>query len=271
MTALAQTTEAETQLAPVDPYISMIERVAMDPEADLEKLERMLALKKDHDAQQAEAAFAAAFAAASSEFPAIPLNGKGHNGIKYALLKDIVSHTRPVLSKHGLALNWDCKVDQNLVTVTAKLSHKLGHSESTSIALPTDGSGSKNAVQAIGSSQTYGQRYTGQAILGLSLGDDVEDDGRGAGKPIKEPEKYPSWAQTVTQDMPASATPRDKAEAIADALCAQWNRKNTMKQLDNEWDRREEILQSLEEKHPDLHEKVCEAYDVRAFDLRGGA
>lgn len=66
------------------------------------------------------------------------------------------------------------------VTVTAELMHVAGHSKTTSMELPRDTSGSKNAVQAVGSSQTYGQRYTAQAILGLSLGDDTDDDGAGA-------------------------------------------------------------------------------------------
>ena len=36
----------EVALLPADPMVSMIERVAMDPDADLEKLERMLELKR---------------------------------------------------------------------------------------------------------------------------------------------------------------------------------------------------------------------------------
>mgnify|MGYP000510078735 CR=1 FL=1 len=63
--------ETET-LLPADPMVSMIERVAMDPNSDLEKLERMLELKKQHDAGEAQKAFASAFAMASTSFPTIP-------------------------------------------------------------------------------------------------------------------------------------------------------------------------------------------------------
>jgi len=163
-----------------DPMVSMIERVAMDPNSDLAKLERMLELKERHDAQQSKALFAEAFARASADFPTIPLNGRGHNGKPYATLEDITRLTRPVLSAHGLALTFSVDV-QDQVIVTAKLMHKAGHSEQTSMALPRDTSGSKNAVQAVGSTQKYGQRYTAQAILGLSLGEDDEDDGRASG------------------------------------------------------------------------------------------
>lgn len=173
-------TPAQPALLPADPMVSMIERVAMDPNADLAKLERMLEMRDRHEAREAEKAFAAAFAAASAEFPTIPLNGVGHNKMKYATLKDITSLTRPVLSKHGLAMTFAIDTSDKAVVVTAKLMHKQGHSEQPSISLPADSSGSKNAVQAVGSTQTYGQRYTAQAILGLSLGEDTEDDARGA-------------------------------------------------------------------------------------------
>lgn len=207
MNAITKHETPET-LLPADPMVSMIERVAMDPNADLAKLERMLEMRDRHEAREAEKAFAAAFASASAEFPTIPLRGDGHNKMKYATLKDITSLTRPVLSKHGLALTFQIET-RDKVVVTAQLMHRQGHSTKTSITLPADTSGSKNAVQAIGSTQTYGQRYTAQAILGLSLGDDTEDDGRGA-----------SASNTITSDQYIAL--RDKAEIAGvaeDVLC----------------------------------------------------
>lgn len=178
MTELARI-EPATEVAH-QPMVSMIERIALDPNVPIEKLERMLAMQERIQAESAKAAFAAAFAAASSEFPMIPLNGRGDKNKHYALLKDIVNLTRPVLSRHGLALSFGVESTPDKVTVTAELMHVAGHSKTTSMELPRDTSGSKNAVQAVGSSQTYGQRYTAQAILGLSLGDDTDDDGAGA-------------------------------------------------------------------------------------------
>lgn len=181
MTEIAKFERDERHL-PADPMVSMIERVAMDPNADLAKLERMLELKERHEAQQAKALFAEAFAKASASFPTIPLKGVGHNNKPYATLKDITRLTRPVLAEYGLALTFSIEVGEQVI-VTAELMHEAGHSKTTSIALPRETSGSKNAVQAVGSSQTYGQRYTAQAILGLSLGDDTEDDGAGNSGP----------------------------------------------------------------------------------------
>lgn len=259
----------QAPMLPADPMVSMIERVAMDPSSDLAKLERMLELKERHDAQEAKAQFASAFARASARFPTIPLNGKGHNGKPYATLKDITSLTRPVLSEHGLALTFAIETGDKII-VTAKLMHKAGHTESTSISLPADSSGSKNAVQAVGSSQTYGQRYTAQAILGLSLGDDTEDDGRGACDPSSKAAPKDPWTHAITSELPEGATPREKAEAIADALCAQFRRMKGERQISNEWDRRAHLItgeNGLEGRHTDLWEKVIDAYENRRNEI----
>ena len=181
MTEVAKIQHQEPVAQGVAPMVQMIERIAMDPSIPIDRLEQMLAMKERMDARAAEQEFASAFASASAEFPTIPLNGKGHNGKPYALLKDITALTRPILSRHGLALTFSIKTGDKVV-VTAELMHRGGHSKSTSIELPADNSGSKNAVQAVGSSQTYGQRYTAQAILGLSLGEDTDDDGAAAGR-----------------------------------------------------------------------------------------
>lgn len=268
MNAPAKIEEPQASLLPADPMISMIERIAMDPNADLDKLDRMLQLKERHEANKARAAFASALARASANFPDIPLNGLGHNGKAYATLRDITAYTRPVLSENGLAMTFSIDVNDQ-VTVTAKLMHKDGHTETTSIQLPKENSGSKNAVQAIGSSQTYGQRYTAQAILGLSLGDDTEDDGRSSGAvpPSPPTPRTASWENTIIQDMPADATPRDKAQEIAKAICSQWGRMKGERQISNEWDRRAHLIDKMETAHPDLHETIVDAYENRRNEI----
>lgn len=266
-------TAQEVQL-PADPMVSMIERIATDPNSDLAKLEKMLDMKERHDANQAKAAFDAAFSQASADFPEIPLNGLNkHTQQRYATLKDIIGKTRPVLSKHGLALSFSTEVDEKHVIVTAELSHRNGHTKRNSLPLPRDTGAGRNPVQAVGSSQTYGQRYTAQAILGLSLGEDTEDDGNSSGKPendVPKPSRDP-WTDTILGELPESATPRDKAEAIADALCAQFKRMKGERQLGNEWDRRSHLIEGergFQAKYPDLWERVIDAYENRMNELR---
>jgi len=192
----------ENQHAPAipasDPMVSMIERIAMSPDLPIDRLERMMDMKERMDAKEAEQQFNAAFAQASADFPAIPMRGEGHNRRPYATHADIVKHTRPTLSKHGLSLSWDTVVKDGAVTVTAILSHVGGHARRTEMVLPADTSGSKNAVQAVGSTQTYGMRYTAQAILGLSLGEDTDDDAQALSNTIS-PDQAQSLRNMITE------------------------------------------------------------------------
>ena len=266
--------KSDEHLLPADPMVSMIERIALDPNSDLSKLEKMLEMKERHEAQQAKARADLAFAKVSAEFPEIPLNGMNeHTKKPYALLRDIIGYTRPVLARHGLALSFSTEVTAQEVIVTAELSHEGGYTKRNSLPLPRDTGAGRNAVQAVGSSQTYGQRYTAQAILGLSLGEDAEDDGNSSGKHQEERKPSPRdpWTHTIVSELPENATPRDKAEAIADALCAQWKRMEGERQLSNEWDRRAHLIageRGLEGAHPDLHERVIDGYEIRMNELK---
>jgi hypothetical protein len=71
-------------------------------------------------------------------------------------------------------------VQTDRISVTCILSHRDGHSEETTLSGPPDASGNKNAIQAIGSTLTYLQRYSLVQALGLAAAND--DDGRAAGK-----------------------------------------------------------------------------------------
>lgn len=269
---MSEVAKREEPLLPADPMVSMIERIAMDPNADIAKLERMLDMKERHEAQQAKAEADLAFARASAEFPEIPLNGKNnHTGQPYALLKDIIKYTRPVLAKYGFSLSFSTEVTERDVIVTAELAHQGGHSRKNSLPLPRDTGAGRNAVQAVGSTQTYGQRYTAQAILGLSLGEDTEDDGRSAGAEQKAAPPRDPWAHAIVSELPEDASKRDIAVAIAQALCAQFQRMKGERQIGNEWDRRKHLIEGergLEGQHNDLYETVVDAYENRLNDIK---
>ena len=186
MNAIAKTKPVETA-APADggTIAMLIERVATNPNASIETLERLLDMQERVQATRAVAAFNADLAVLQPKLPIIAERGgiKATNGkvqSTYALWEDINEAIRPFLAKHGFSLTFRVDRREGLVRVTGILSHREGHSTETTIELPVDSSGSKNAVQAIGSSTSYGQRYTAKLLLNLtSRGED--DDGKGAG------------------------------------------------------------------------------------------
>lgn len=154
--------------------MSMIERVCVDKDADLAKLEKMIDMQERILDRNAKQAFAADFAAMQIELPRISENGRGHNSSKYALLEDINDKTRPVLNKYGFGVSFSLDQTDSKVIVKAKLSHRLGHYEETCLSLPLDTSGNKNGVQAAGSTISYGKRYAICALLNISTGDDAD-------------------------------------------------------------------------------------------------
>lgn len=165
--------------------ISVIERVATDPNADIGKLEKMLDMQERVLNRNAAQSFAADMAAMQAEMPRVFKLASGHN-TTYARLEDINDALRPTLQKFGFCVTF--RINQQgleSVTVTAVCSHKLGHSETASMTLPLDKSGSKNAVQAIGSTVSYGKRYAMCALLNISTGDDTNgaELGRSQSKP----------------------------------------------------------------------------------------
>lgn len=166
--------------------IAMIERVAVDPNADIAKLEKMIELQERILDRNAKGAFASAMAAMQSEMPEVAERGKAHN-TKYATFEDINAAVRPVLEKYGFAVTFRIKQTDVSIKVTAVLSHREGHSEETDIVLPSDASGSKNAVQAVGSSVSYGKRYTMSALLNIATrGEDDDAAGAVAVKKVTE-------------------------------------------------------------------------------------
>jgi hypothetical protein len=165
--------------------VQMIERIALNPAADIDKFERLLEMQERVAARTAKAAYDAALAVMQPELPVIAERGgirnkDGDVQSTYALWEDINDAIKPILSRHGFALSFRVERPEGLIAVTGVLSHRDGHREETTLSLPVDSSGSKNSVQAIGSSTSYGQRYTAKLLLNLTSRG-VDDDGKAGG------------------------------------------------------------------------------------------
>lgn len=164
--------------------LDVIERVVRDPCIDIAKMQQLLEMQERITARNAKAAYDAAMSEMQPQLPVIAERGKIDIGRgkpqSYAKWDDINEAIKPVLARHGFALSFRTGRQDDRIVVTGILSHREGHREETTMQLPLDTSGSKNNVQAVGSSTSYGKRYTAAALLNLtSRGED--DDGRTAG------------------------------------------------------------------------------------------
>lgn len=162
--------------------VAIIDKAAMNPDVDVEKMERLLEIQMRVMDKQAEMQFNHDFSKMQNELPEITEGGCiKHNQTvisRYARWdEDINPIIKPILSSHGFSLSFRVNTKER-IDVTAVLSHIGGHSIQTEISLPHDSSGAKNAVQAVGSSVSYGKRYTAGSLLNLTTGG-MDDDGRG--------------------------------------------------------------------------------------------
>jgi hypothetical protein len=143
-----------------------------------------------HERAQARQAKLAFFDAKREMRPALPvITMKGHIVIRdknnasniiqdtpFARFEDIHEAIMPVLTEHGFELDFrNGMAPDGKVRVTTVLTHEQGHEETTYFDLPHDSSGSKNAVQAIGSSTSYAKRYGTLSILNIRVAGEDDD------------------------------------------------------------------------------------------------
>lgn len=225
--------------------IQVIERAAMNPNVDIDKMERLLQMQERIMERQAKASYMAALAEMQPDLPEIPENGKGHGNIKYALWEDINEMIKPVLGNHGFSLSFRTGQADGKIIVTGVLSHRDGHSEETTMHLPTDTSGSKNAVQAVGSSTSYGKRYTAQALLNLtSRGDD--DDGQAAGAKADNDPTVTEAQTKIIQEL------IEQARLSSEGFCKRWKIQSVTQVKAKSYN---EVIQSLRARITAIKEK----------------
>ena len=201
--AVAERIEQPVIVNETTAIVQMIERAAANPAVDIDKMERLLQMQERVMDRRAKAAFDSALSIMQPQLPQVDRNGKivvfskadrdaGRTDGKpqqqtpYALWEDINAAIGPHLAGHGFALSFRTgTTPEGKITVTGVLSHKEGHREETTITLMHDSSGSKNSVQAVGSSISYGKRYTAGLLLNITsrAPGDADDDGKKAGGP----------------------------------------------------------------------------------------
>lgn len=158
-------------------------QIAVEQGADIDKLEKLMALQERWEANEARKAYVAAMNAFKANPPDVFKSKQvayKEVSYKHALLADAVELIGEALSQHGLSFRWDTEQGEGgMVKVTCVITHAQGHSERVTLQAGLDQSGSKNNIQALGSTVSYLQRYTLFSATGLAA-KDQDDDGRGS-------------------------------------------------------------------------------------------
>src|SRR3990172_2172625 len=156
-------------------------QIAVQQGADLDKLQKLMDLQERWEKNEARKAYVSAM----NEFKENPPDVYKTKHVKFgnteydhALLSNAVEIIGSEMSKYGLSFRWDCEqIEGGMIRVTCIITHVQGHSERVALQAGADSSGSKNSIQALGSTVSYLQRYTLFAATGLAA-KGLDDDGQ---------------------------------------------------------------------------------------------
>jgi hypothetical protein len=163
--------------------LSMIERAARDPNVDLDKMERLMRMRRDMLAEEAERAFNLAMRAAQAEMRPIAANEiNTQTRSKYATYDQLDRVLRPIYTKHGFSMSFD-EADSpkpEHIRVVCYVAHDAGHTRTYRKDMPADGKGAKGGdvmtkTHAAGSAASYGARYLMKGIWNVAIGEDDKD------------------------------------------------------------------------------------------------
>ena len=173
--------------------MQVIERAAMNPDVDIDKMERLLQMQERILDRNSEMAFNSAMAAAQAEMgPVVRNASNSQTNSQYSTIEAIARSVKPILTKNGFATSFGS--DQSPLDghyrVTCCVSHSEGYSRDYHADVPTDATGIKGSVNktnvhAFGSTMTYGRRYLMMLIFDITTDDD-DGNASGAGQTINE-------------------------------------------------------------------------------------
>lgn len=163
--------------------------LAIKNNLDVDKLERLMSLQEKYLERKARESFFLAMAEFQYSCPVIkktkkvgydPKEGGQRIEYFYAPLEGIEAQIKKPLKDNGLSYRWEIQdvKEGPAISVTCRITHKDGHSESTTMTAAQDASGKKNNIQQRGSTVTYLKRYTLLGALGIGSAD-ADVDGRG--------------------------------------------------------------------------------------------
>lgn len=166
----------------------MIEKAMSTPDFDVDKMMKLMDMKERFDAAEAKRAYVADMADFKRNPPTILKDkqvsfktDKGTTSYKHATIGNVVEKIVASLAEHGFSHRWiPNRSEGGMISITCVITHKLGHSEETTLEAGLDQSGGKNNIQAMISTKTYLERHSLLAATGLATIDQADDDGRGA-------------------------------------------------------------------------------------------
>lgn len=180
--------------SPQSEVIAMIERVVLDPNASIEKLEKMLDLRdrireqeKQDRRDDQRAVYFRAMAKCQSALKVVKRNKRNdQTKSRYADLAALAREADPIIHAHGFTFSTQPagRAENGDERIRWTIAHDEGHIETGEAQLALDnkgpnGSVNKTGPHGFGSTMSYGRRYLKLMLFDIATSDD--DDGNAAG------------------------------------------------------------------------------------------
>ena len=150
------------------PNPSDLLRIAIEKDADIDKLEKLMELQERWEEKEAKKAYTVSMMNFRADCPTINKSKKGFE-YKYAPLAETIEQIKDILIKYGFSYRWATCNKNNITSVKCIITHVQGHSEETSLSSPClTPTKRQNPIQAMAATVSYLERYTLYAILGLT-------------------------------------------------------------------------------------------------------
>lgn len=200
----------------------LIQQAIAQGNIGVEVMERLWIIQKEYEGRQAHRAYVEAMNLFKANPPEIIKNRDvafGNTKFSHATLDHVCTEIGKGLSAVGISHAWKTvQLEGGKIRVTCVLTHAMGHSEEGSVLEgQPDTSGSKNAIQAVGSTVAYLQRYTLLSATGMAA-KDQDDDGKGGGGAVVTEKPMPRMDETEYKER-----------------CAFFPKCSTVKELHDHW------------------------------------
>lgn len=164
-------------------------RYAIEKGGGVDTMERLMAVRRELNAEQAKRAFDDAMAAFQAECPVIGKNKRVEGLYDYAPFEDIIAAVKPLLGKHRLSFKLDTDIESKdgWVIGICRVKHLDGHSEESKLKLPiSPGTRAMDATKCAASALTFVSRRVFCCAFGIVTGGE-DKDGHGAKDKPKGP------------------------------------------------------------------------------------
>jgi len=193
------------QAGGIDDLIAM----AINKDLDMDKLDRLLAVKEREENKTAYAAFVVAISQFQAECPTVKKTGvvKNKSGgqiYTYPKFDTIMKTIQPHMQKNGLSVRFNSDISDGKVKVRCMVSHVGGYTDESFFTCPVEASmaGGANASQRTASANAFAKRYAMMNALNIAGSDYDDDDAQLLGAP----------PVTITPEQAAEL--RDEVESI---------------------------------------------------------